>query len=117
MIGSRLREQTGERSQVLDYRNAVLNAFATSGKRHKGKPQADAAKYHYPSQARSVRMGLRLGLKRRESRALAKSCAYPFTLCQSVRGRLSGTRNSISRRVAAAALDISVAKLMQKAGL
>jgi hypothetical protein len=30
----------------LDYRNAVLNAFVSvGGKRHKGKPQADAAKY------------------------------------------------------------------------
>jgi hypothetical protein len=58
---------------------AVLNAFASSrGKRHKGKPQADAAKYHNSSQARSVRVVARLGLKRRrpidESLALAKSC-------------------------------------------
>jgi hypothetical protein len=42
-----LRKQTGERSQVLDYRNAALNAFVSvSGKRYKGKPQADVAKYH-----------------------------------------------------------------------
>jgi hypothetical protein len=83
-----LREQSGEGSQVLDcdfHRNrfgqafAALNAFASSRmKRDKGKPQADAAKYHNSSQARSIRVVARLGLKRRrpidESLRLAKSC-------------------------------------------
>jgi hypothetical protein len=65
-----LREQIGERSQVLDYRNAALNAFiSVGGKRYKGKPQADAAKYHYRSQARLVRVVSRLGLKRRGDQA------------------------------------------------
>jgi hypothetical protein len=84
VIGTRLREESSEDSQVLScdfHRNhfspafAMLNAFTSgSRQRHKGKAQANAAKYQFRSQAKSVRVVSRLGVKRKGSRTLARSC-------------------------------------------
>jgi hypothetical protein len=81
VIGSRLREQTGERSQVLDHRNAALNAFVSvGGKRYKGKPQADAAKDHYRSLGEIGARGFKARLETKAELHACKILRIPLYL-------------------------------------
>jgi hypothetical protein len=73
--------QTGERSQVLDYRNAVLKTFVSvGGKRHKGKRQADAPKYQLSLPGEISARGLKTMLETKGKSHACKILRYLVTL-------------------------------------